>query len=296
VGLQFFETFMGRRFFDGQLPALIRAIEKVGVQIEKTVTQQAAMLERFPPPGIQEENERLREALRIARERNEQLEKDKATLGAMLNGLGQVVPAWVVNSLGELGVEVGGRQFFLYKGQSLEYGKHGNEDGFVLYRPVQKREFGETCRSPDFRGLHESDGWKPITPGPAAPPATGGYTVERDPRMERAEEIAALRDEVAQLRRRCGLHLEYENAVNSAVVVDETSGATFYPRHAEGLLGYRCVLKDGTETFITLVPSTSTDDGEPVVFSYFGTTGDPEVDSAMCHCTMGPSKDNDDDE
>lgn len=109
-----------------------------------------------------------------------------------------------------------------------------------------------------------------------------------------SDENTRLRDEVAQLRWRCGLHLEYENAVNSAVVVDETSGATFYPRHADGLLGYRCVLKDGTETFITLVPSSSTDDGEPVVFSYFGSTGDPEEDSALCHCTMDPRKDADD--
>jgi len=182
MGPRFFETIMGRTFFDGQLPALIRAIEKVGVQIEKTAIQQAAMLERLPPAGIQEENERLREALRIANERNARLEKDKTLLTT----------------------------------------------------------------------------------------------------------------EVRELHRQCVLHLEYENEVNSAVVVDETSGATFYPRHADGLLGYRCVLEDGAETFITLVPSTSTDDGEPVVFSYFGTTGDPEVDSAMCHCTMDPRKDDDD--
>lgn len=52
---------------------------------------------------------------------------------------------WVVNDLGELGVEVNGRCFFLYKGRSLEYidGKH--DDGTpILYRRVGKREFGET--------------------------------------------------------------------------------------------------------------------------------------------------------
>lgn len=211
MGPKFFETIMGRRFFDGQLPSLIHAIEKVGEQIEKTAVQQAAMLERLPPAGIQEENERLREALRIANERNEQLEKDKALLARL-----------------------------------------------------------------------------------AAENAHGGvYTVERDPRMERAEEIAALTRDVATLRRRCGLHEEYEKTVNDAMVVDETSQAVFHPWHADGLLGYRCVLKDGTETFITLVPANSTDDGEPVVFSYFGTTGDPEVDAAMCHCTMNPRKDSD---
>lgn len=60
---------------------------------------------------------------------------------------------WIVNDLGELGVEVNGRCFFLYKGESLEYGKHADvkdgvclhDDGTqMLYRMVGKREFGET--------------------------------------------------------------------------------------------------------------------------------------------------------
>ena len=60
---------------------------------------------------------------------------------------------WIVNDLGELGVEIGGRFFFLYKGESLEYGKHAEtKDGVclhddetpMLYRMVGKREFGET--------------------------------------------------------------------------------------------------------------------------------------------------------
>lgn len=61
---------------------------------------------------------------------------------------------WIVNSLGELGVEIEGRCFFLYKGRSLEYGIPGEtKDGICLhadgtpmsYRIVGKREFGETC-------------------------------------------------------------------------------------------------------------------------------------------------------
>lgn len=51
-------------------------------------------------------------------------------------------PNWIVNSMGELGVEVNNRQFFLYKGDNIEY---ENKDGKIKYRSVGKREFGEVC-------------------------------------------------------------------------------------------------------------------------------------------------------
>lgn len=61
-------------------------------------------------------------------------------------------PEWIVNDLGELGVIVNRRAYFLYKGYSLEYGdddKHA--DGSPrLYRPVGKVEFGEVCRPSAF--------------------------------------------------------------------------------------------------------------------------------------------------
>lgn len=55
-------------------------------------------------------------------------------------------PVWIVNDLGELGVKVGGRFFFLYKGDSFEYKDGKHDDGTPMrYRIVGKCEFGETC-------------------------------------------------------------------------------------------------------------------------------------------------------
>lgn len=55
---------------------------------------------------------------------------------------------WVVNSEGELGVKIGQQFFFLYKGHSLQYRKAEHDDGSpMMWRPVEKREFGESCRS-----------------------------------------------------------------------------------------------------------------------------------------------------
>ncbi len=54
---------------------------------------------------------------------------------------------WVVNDLGELGVCVKGRCFFLYKGESLDYMKWTEKgEKEIMVRPVGKREFGEVCK------------------------------------------------------------------------------------------------------------------------------------------------------
>lgn len=66
-------------------------------------------------------------------------------------------PEWVVNNLGELGVHVNDRYFFLYKGANLEYdmyvesGVVHNGDGTPMQvRPVGKVEFGEVVKPCTF--------------------------------------------------------------------------------------------------------------------------------------------------
>lgn len=55
-------------------------------------------------------------------------------------------PEWIVNDLGELGVRIGARFYFLYKGDNISYETGLHDDGTpMLWRPVGKREFGETC-------------------------------------------------------------------------------------------------------------------------------------------------------
>ncbi len=100
-------------------------------------------------------------------------------------------PNWVVNDNGELGVEVGGRYYFLYKGRSLEYEDATHDDGTPMQvRMVGKREFGETqwpakwleagrrmdrytqelTYTPGLSfGTPEEGAWKPLPPAPNAP-------------------------------------------------------------------------------------------------------------------------------
>jgi hypothetical protein len=57
------------------------------------------------------------------------------------------IPDWIVNDIGELGVKINGRCFFMYKGESLEYDDccHDDDGSPMMYRLIGKREFGETC-------------------------------------------------------------------------------------------------------------------------------------------------------
>jgi len=55
-----------------------------------------------------------------------------------------IEPIWIVNDIGELGVEINGQCYFLYKSGNIQYDK--NDDGTeMFYRKVGKREFGEVC-------------------------------------------------------------------------------------------------------------------------------------------------------
>jgi len=60
-------------------------------------------------------------------------------------------PIWIVNDMGELGVYVHGRAYFLYKGDNIDYAalraKYGSDRAPVRYRRVCKREFGECQHS-----------------------------------------------------------------------------------------------------------------------------------------------------
>lgn len=58
---------------------------------------------------------------------------------------------WVVNDKAELGVKIGGQFFWLYKGSSFVYEHGTHDDGSpIMWRPVGKREFGESCHPSKF--------------------------------------------------------------------------------------------------------------------------------------------------
>ena len=64
---------------------------------------------------------------------------------------------WIVNNEGELGVKVGDQFFFLYKGESLMYGNDMDQ-----YRPVGKREFGESGPKSSYTESPEDYNWLPM--------------------------------------------------------------------------------------------------------------------------------------
>lgn len=74
-------------------------------------------------------------------------------------------PAWIVNDLGELGVKIKGRCFFLYKGRSIEYKEKQLDDDErpMQYRPVGKREFGEVCHPLDWSRNVDAQGLYTVT-------------------------------------------------------------------------------------------------------------------------------------
>ncbi|MFC1751660.1 hypothetical protein ACFLY5_00755 [Patescibacteria group bacterium] len=85
---------------------------------------------------------------------------------------------WVVNDIGELGVRIYGRSYYLYKGKSLVYRGTHDDGSPMRERPVAKREFGEVCRplhktnfkphEPQMKWYTEGDGWRRLRTARAA--------------------------------------------------------------------------------------------------------------------------------
>lgn len=101
------------------------------------------------------------------------------------DGDGDDIIEWIVNDAAELGVKVGGRCLFLYKGCCIEYGKDDSE--ITKYRPVYKREFGECCHpesayTDDVLGDPLDGDWVPL-------PVHG--TPVQDGELETVDERAA---------------------------------------------------------------------------------------------------------
>lgn len=98
--------------------------------------------------------------------------EDKTLLEAaklIVEGAGLSAPnardvKWVVNDLSELGVKIAGRFFFLYKGESIEYSGDGEP---AMWRPVEKREFGETCKPADLAHCEDGHEWFLMPRSPA---------------------------------------------------------------------------------------------------------------------------------
>lgn len=85
---------------------------------------------------------------------------------------------WVVNDNCELGVKIGNRFFFLYKGHSLEYEDGLHDDGSkMMWRYVGKREFGECCHP--WQSIEKESG-KRILPESYV----GFYREEKDPNFD----------------------------------------------------------------------------------------------------------------
>jgi hypothetical protein len=73
---------------------------------------------------------------------------------ALMAGLNADTVEWVVNDNAELGVKIGDKFFWCYKGESLVYDDGRHDDGTqMLWRHVGKREFGECIHPINYGDL-----------------------------------------------------------------------------------------------------------------------------------------------
>ena len=148
------------------------------------VRTQLAQVQRERDAAREEHDYSVKFIARVSAERDA-LAADLARVTAD-NGALAREPEWVVNSLAELGVKIGERFYFLYKGESLVYQdpsfveEDSDSDAPIKWRPVGKREFGECCHpvnydNPSLIGTvspDDSDEWAPL-PAPVAQPRPG---------------------------------------------------------------------------------------------------------------------------
>lgn len=108
------------------------------------------MAYHFREVGLEKSRENLEYEARRLEYVGEEIKKTKAKENTSDDFL--LVPEWIVNDIGELGVRIGVKNFYLYKGESLQY----VEDP-PRWRPVGKREFGECCHRPAYSEAEYSD-------------------------------------------------------------------------------------------------------------------------------------------
>lgn len=95
---------------------------------------------------------------------------------------------WIVNDAGELGMLINGQAYFMYKGQPFQYQQ--DADGPTHYRPVEKREFGES--GPKVDPQFDAHDWIEL-PSPIAPVLFSDLTATIKSMWAKGDRVAAVK-------------------------------------------------------------------------------------------------------